>query len=65
MSEDMDGVRRFPANIPCIIFDNLNVLYDKKPGKFVGMPPGKWPKVGEMFVLMDRFRSRFYVCSAP
>eukprot|EP00972_Heterocapsa_arctica_P049224 7245123-Heterocapsa_arctica.AAC.1 len=64
MSEDLDGVRRFPANMPCIIFDNLNVLYGAK-HKFVGMPPEKWAKVREMFVLMDRFRSRFYVCSAP
>eukprot|EP00972_Heterocapsa_arctica_P012503 1837562-Heterocapsa_arctica.AAC.1 len=64
MSEDLDGGRRFPANIPYIIFDNLNVLYDSN-NKFVGMSPHNWANVRDMFVLMDMFRCHFYVCSAP
>eukprot|EP00972_Heterocapsa_arctica_P009424 1387247-Heterocapsa_arctica.AAC.1 len=64
MSADMDGVRRFPASVPCIIFDNLTVLYHESSNEFIGMTAESWDKVRAMFVLMDRFRSRFYVCSA-
>eukprot|EP00972_Heterocapsa_arctica_P014864 2189899-Heterocapsa_arctica.AAC.1 len=64
MSLDMDGVRRFPVSVPCVIFDNLNVLYAEGSNNFVGMSTESWAKVREMFVLMDRFRFRFYVCSA-
>eukprot|EP00972_Heterocapsa_arctica_P037381 5502325-Heterocapsa_arctica.AAC.1 len=64
MSVDMDGVRRFPANVPCVIFDNLHVLYNNNSNQFIGMPLNEWANVRAMFVLMDRFRSRFYVCSA-
>eukprot|EP00972_Heterocapsa_arctica_P044783 6608004-Heterocapsa_arctica.AAC.1 len=28
------------------------------------MPEAEWDKVRTMFVLMGRFRSRFYMCSA-
>eukprot|EP00972_Heterocapsa_arctica_P069984 10338856-Heterocapsa_arctica.AAC.1 len=61
----MDGVRRFPTNVPCVILDILNALYAYGTNKFVVMPAEQWAKVREMFVLMDRFRSRFYMCSAP
>eukprot|EP00972_Heterocapsa_arctica_P043197 6369937-Heterocapsa_arctica.AAC.1 len=63
MSADMDGVRRSPACVRCIIFDNLNVLYHESSNELIGMTAESWDKVRPMFVLMDRFRSRFYVCS--
>eukprot|EP00972_Heterocapsa_arctica_P027682 4070577-Heterocapsa_arctica.AAC.1 len=61
---DLDGVRRFPITVPCIIIDNLNAIYAPGNGNFIGMPDAMWDKVREMFVLMGRFRSRFYMCSA-
>eukprot|EP00972_Heterocapsa_arctica_P093007 13717833-Heterocapsa_arctica.AAC.1 len=65
MSEDLDGVMRFPARVPCIIFDNLNILYNAKSGDFEGMTKENWAQARAMFVLMDQFRCRFYLCSAP
>eukprot|EP00972_Heterocapsa_arctica_P004401 653879-Heterocapsa_arctica.AAC.1 len=43
MSVDMDGVRRFPANVPCILFYNLNAICNKA-NRFIGMPPDVWVK---------------------
>eukprot|EP00972_Heterocapsa_arctica_P065169 9621115-Heterocapsa_arctica.AAC.1 len=64
MSEDLDGAMRFPAHVPCVIFDNLNILYNSESGLFEGMTTEKWAQARAMFVLMDKFRSRCYVCSA-
>eukprot|EP00972_Heterocapsa_arctica_P006750 986573-Heterocapsa_arctica.AAC.1 len=64
MSMDLDGVRRFPISVPCVIIDNLNVLYTAGNMKFTGMSTAEWDKERTMFVLMGRFRSRFYMCSA-
>eukprot|EP00972_Heterocapsa_arctica_P035870 5276718-Heterocapsa_arctica.AAC.1 len=61
MSLDLDGVR---ITVPCVIIDNLNAIYDPNTGKFIGMSDDGWNKVREILVLMGRFRSRFYMCSA-
>eukprot|EP00972_Heterocapsa_arctica_P095292 14054582-Heterocapsa_arctica.AAC.1 len=61
---DMDGVRRFPITVPCIIFDNLNYIYAEKNCAFIGMQDEGWTKLQQLFTLMGRFRARFYVCSA-
>eukprot|EP00972_Heterocapsa_arctica_P111231 16376679-Heterocapsa_arctica.AAC.1 len=64
LSLDSDGIFRFPITVPCIIIDNLNCIYHKDTGAFIGMPAAGWIKVRELFVLMGRFRSRFCMCTA-
>eukprot|EP00972_Heterocapsa_arctica_P108537 15983046-Heterocapsa_arctica.AAC.1 len=44
MSMDMDGIRRFPSSMPCIIFDNLSVLYAEGSNAFIGMSAQAWIK---------------------
>eukprot|EP00972_Heterocapsa_arctica_P114917 16445114-Heterocapsa_arctica.AAC.1 len=44
MSMDLDGVRRFPTSVPCVIIDNLHVLYAAGTAKFIGMPEAEWDK---------------------
>eukprot|EP00972_Heterocapsa_arctica_P069676 10295212-Heterocapsa_arctica.AAC.1 len=40
MTVDTDGISKMPADVHCIVFDNLNAIYTKD--VYTGMPVEEW-----------------------
>eukprot|EP00972_Heterocapsa_arctica_P098883 14591328-Heterocapsa_arctica.AAC.1 len=70
-----DGAKgaRFPADMACVVFDNLNACFQdaKVPGNATGdhytglRATIEWPQIDELMTLMvTHFRSAIYVCTA-
>eukprot|EP00972_Heterocapsa_arctica_P049536 7290841-Heterocapsa_arctica.AAC.1 len=63
MTPDADGIRKFPADVHCVVFDNLNCCYGNE-NEYVGMSQEKWRRVQCLMILIPCFLSKLYVCTA-
>jgi hypothetical protein len=65
---DGGGNLLFPADMPCVVFDNLNACFAQqgKGDKWHGLRRDvEWPEIAALMDLMvDNFRSAIYVCTA-
>ncbi|WP_288992763.1 hypothetical protein, partial [uncultured Marinobacter sp.] len=60
-----EGVMVYPHQVPMIVIDNLNVVFEEGSNKFCGMTPAAMSCYMEIVEELTTFTCAVYVCTAP